>query len=196
MIRQIDFSPLAEFVDRTGIVRPIYGCSLLGRFEFVDRQEQITQMLDGAASDQTWQQMYIDSKPFANAVNRCLALNGIDPDWLTPTSLEQLLFVRTGDDGEWQAGWLTELNTRESKAVSASSDSIESTLPNLLAVLSLNCDSLTEAIELASGVPANLLLDVMDARVELSKTPEQKNADEQAANMASLKNDYASLIGK
>lgn len=188
----IDFPPLAEFVDRAGIVRSIYGCTLLGRFEFIDRQTQIKAILDSSPDSTTWQELYISNTQFRVFVDRCLALNGIDPDWLTPETIEQLLFARL--DGEtWKAGWLTELNTRESKSVS-SGQLIEATLPNMLAYVSLACESMSEAIELATGMPGNLLIDTIEARNELLKTPEQKANDDKARNLASLKNDYSSLI--
>lgn len=188
----IDFPPLAEFTDRSGIARAIYGCTLLGRFEFIDRQTQIKDILDSSPDSTTWQELYISNIQFRVSVDRCLTLNGIDPDWLTPETIEQLLFARL--EGEtWKAGWLTELNTRERKAVS-SGQSIESTLPNMLAYVSLACESLTEAIELATSMPGSLLLDTIEARNEMLKTPEQKADDEKSRNLASLKNDYSSLI--
>ena len=193
MTKWLDFPPLAEFTDRSGATRSIYGCSLIGRFEFIDRQEQIKHILDTAADDRSWQQLYLENPQFSNAVDRCLALNGIDVDWLTPEIMEQLLFARYGDD-EWKAGWLTELNQRESKSTQGAT--IESTLPNLLALVSLNCESLKEAIDLATNMPGNLLLDTIEARGELTKTPEQKADDEKTRNIAALRSDYDSLTGK
>lgn len=190
MIKWIDFAPLAEFVDRSGVTRSIYGCSLIGRFEFADRQEQLKAMLDAAIEGETWQDLYLNNRSFSNAVDRCLQLNGIDPDWLTPETIEQLLFARF-EDGEWKSGWLSELNSRESKP--STGEGIESTLPNLLALVSLSCDSLNEAIELASSMPGNLLLDTIEARSELMKSPEQRAEDVKAANMEELRRDYSSL---
>jgi hypothetical protein len=191
MAKWLNFPPLAEFIDRSGIVRSIYGCSLMGRFEFIDRQESIKAILDSAADDETWQQLYLSNTQFRTSVDRCLTLNGLDPDWLTPEQIEQLLFARL--DGEtWKSGWLTELNARESKP--SGGETIKSTLPNLLAYVSLACESLTEAIDLATNMPGNLLLDTIEARGEMLKTPEQKSADEQARNMAVLKADYSKLI--
>jgi hypothetical protein len=84
------------------------------------------------------------------------------------------------------------LNTRESKA--SGGESIEATLPNLLAYVSLSCDSLTEAIELATKMPGNLLLDTIDARAQMLKSPEQKAEDVKAANLAELRRDYSELV--
>jgi hypothetical protein len=163
----------------------------MGRFEFIDRQESIKAILDSAAEDETWQQLYLSNTQFRTSVDRCLALNGLDPDWLTPEQIEQLLFARL--DGEtWKAGWLTELNARESKP--SSGETIESTLPNLLAYVSLACESLTEAIDLATSMPGSLLLDTIEARGEMLKTPEQKAEDERVRNMAALKADYSKLV--
>lgn len=192
MVKWLDFAPLAEFVDRSGVTRSICGCSLIGRFEFVDRIEQLKAMLDAAIEGETWQDLYLNNRAFANAVDRSLELNGIDVDWLTPESIEQLLFARF-QEGEWKSGWLTELNTRVSKP--STGEGIESTLPNLLALVSLNCDSLSEAINLASGMPGNLLLDTIEARGELTKSPEQKAEDVKAANMAALRKDYPGFCG-
>lgn len=192
-MRWINFAPLAEFVDRSGVTRSIYGCSLIGRFEFIDRQEQLKAMLDAAIEGETWQDLYLNNRSFSNAVDRCLTLNGIDPDWVTPESIEQLLFARF-EDGEWKSGWLGELNARESKQ--SAGEGIESTLPNLLALVSLSCDSLNEAIELASNMPGNLLLDTIEARSELLKSPEQKAEDDKARNMAALKAEYGNLVNR
>lgn len=190
MPKWIDFSPLAEFVDRSGVTRSIHGCSLIGRFEFADRQEQLKAMLDGAIEGETWQDLYLNNRAFANAVDRSLQLNGIDPDWLTPETIEQLLFARF-EDREWKSGWLSELNARVSKL--STGEGIESTLPNLLALVSLSCDSLSEAIDLAANMPGNLLLDTIEARGELMKSPEQRAEDVKAANMEGLRRDYSSL---
>lgn len=190
-MKWLNFPPLAEFIDRSGIVRSIYGCSLIGRFEMIDRQTQIKDILDSSPDSTSWQELYISNTQFRTSIDRCLTLNGLEPDWLTPEMIEQMLFVRLDGDA-WKAGWLTELNARESKAVS-SGDSIESTLPNMLAYVSLACESLSEAIELASNIPGNLLLDTIESRGEMMKTPEQKAEDEQSRNMAALKNDYSTL---
>jgi hypothetical protein len=191
MTKWLNFTPLAEFTDRSGIVRSICGCSLVGRFEFIDRQESIKAILDSVSDDETWQQLYLSNTQFRTSVDRCLLLNGLDPDWLTPEQIEQLLFARLDDD-IWKSGWLTELNARESKP--SSGETIESTLPNLLAYVSLACESLSEAIDLATNMPGNLLLDTIEARCEMLKTPDQKAADEQSRNMAALKADYSKLV--
>jgi hypothetical protein len=190
MTKWLNFPPLAELIDRSGIVRSIYGCSLIGRFEFIDRQTEIKAILDSVADDETWQQLYLSNTQFRTSIDQCLTLNGLDPDWLTPDQIEQLLFARLDGD-TWKAGWLTELNNRESKATGG--ESIEATLPNMLAYVSLACESLIEAIELATNMPGNLLLDTIEARGEMLKTPEQKAEDEQARNMAALKADYSKL---
>ena len=189
-MKWIDFAPLAEFVDRSGVTRSIYGCSLLGRFEFIDRLEQLKSLMDAATDDETWQVLHLNNRSFATAVDRCLQLNGIDPDWVTPEMIEQFLFARF-EDGVWKSGWLVELNARESKP--ANGEGIESTLPNLLALVSLNCDSLSEAIDLAGNMPGNLLLDTIEARGELMKSPEQRAEDVKAANMDALRRDYSGL---
>ncbi len=191
MVEWLNFPPLAEIVDRAGMVRSIYGCSLLGRFEFIDRQEQIKAILDSTSDESTWQELYISNTQFRTSIDRCLMLNGLDPDWLTPQHIEQLLFARLDGD-TWKAGWLTELNTRKSKATGG--ESIEATLPNMLAYVSLACESLTEAIELANNMPGSLLLDTIEARGEMLKTPEQKAEDERVRNMAALRGDYANLL--
>ena len=193
-MRWIDFAPLAEFVDRSGVTRSIYGCSLLGRFEFIDRQEQLKSLMDAATDDQTWQVLCLNNRSFATAVDRCLQLNGIDPDWVTPEMIEQFLFARF-EDGVWKSGWLVEINTRSSASLTdqGKGEGIESTLPNLLALVSLSCDSLSEAIDLAGNMPGNLLLDTIEARGELMKSPEQRAEDVKAANMDALRRDYSGL---
>ena len=181
----INFPPLAEFPDRHGIVRSIYGCSLIGKFEFIDRQQQIVAIIDEAEDTETWQNLYMHNPQFQRAVDRSLELNGINPEWLTPQHIQELLFARQDEAGNWVNGWLIELNTRE--GTPSKGEAIETTLPNLLALVALSCDSLEQAIELASAVPGNLLLDTIEAKANLTRSPEQKAEDEKAKNLKSLK---------
>jgi hypothetical protein len=176
----IDFASLAEFVDRSGVTRSIYGCSLVGRFEFAERIQQLQSILDEYPVSRL-EELYEGNRQFHFAVDRVLSLNGIDPDWVTLPMVEQLLFVRAGGD----SGWLVELNTRLTPGASAGGDA--ATLSDVLAALSLNCESLSEAIDLATKMPANLLLDTIEAKGQLLKTPEQKEEDLKRVRLAELR---------
>jgi hypothetical protein len=163
----IDFPPIAEFEDRHGIVRAIRGTTILGRFEFADRMADIQSILDRSAPSLSWEDVYRNSARLQHAIDKALECWGIHPDWLTPSQIEQLLFFR-GDD----PGWLIELSKPKTTAVPADEDE-EHTLADALAAISTHCQSLTEAIDLASRVPADLLLDTLAAKVQ-STTPETK----------------------
>jgi hypothetical protein len=176
----IDFAPLAEFVDRSGATRSIYGCSLIGRFEFADRLQQLQSILD-EHPDSTLDRLYQEHRQFRQAIDRVLMLNGIDPEWVTMPMIEQLLFV----DSDGGDGCLVGLNAPPSP--SDGGDGGAATLPDLLAALSLNCESLSEAIDLATKMPANLLLDTIESKRRLLKTPEQKEEETKRERLKELR---------
>lgn len=187
-MRWLELGILAEFVDRLGVVRRTAGCSIVGRFEFADRLEQLQALMEGLPSERSWVAEYAAAGQFTHLVDRLLALNGLEPDWLTSDMVSALIFGRV-EDGELQPGWLVTLNNppRERKP-----EGKAATLAEIIAGLSEN---LTEAFDLAAEVPAHLTIDVIDARNEMLKSPEEKAEVVKREQMANLRRDYASLMG-
>jgi hypothetical protein len=174
-MRWIDFAPIAEFEDRHGIVRAVRGTTIFGRFEFADRMADIQSILDRSAPSLSWEDVYRDSARLQHSIAKALACWGIDPDWLTPSQIEQLLFYR-GDE----PGWLIELS--QPKTPMPASEDEEHTLADAIAAISTHCQSLTEAIDLASNVPADLLLDTLAAKAQ-STAPETKQERKAKAHL-------------
>jgi hypothetical protein len=164
----IDFKPLAEFTDRLGHVRPIAGCSVLGRLEFWERVERLYDLMKEAERDDHWQQLYHSSKEFRHTIHTCLTLNGIDPDWLTFDQLQALLFHRVDEEsGELRPGWLMELNTPPTEEPTGKAGD-PLTAEELVAALAATAGSLKDALELAQHVrPADFLLGIAQAQAEL-----------------------------
>jgi hypothetical protein len=170
----IDFPPVAEFMDRSGVVRRIYGPTLMGRFEFVDRLNELQEILGSLDGELGWMEVYQQEGRLKNVIDRALALWGVKAKWLAPSQIEQLLFCR-GD----QPGWLTELmNPAGSAPLTGQQDTEAKTMAQAIAQVASICGSLTEAIELAGTVPGALLVDVITASADKkdsasgSRTPE------------------------
>ncbi len=166
----IDFPPLAEFIDRHGIVREIRGTTIVGRFEFADRMADIQSILDASPPSLAWEVVYRDSPRLQRAIAKALACWGIDSDWLVPSQIEQLLFFR----GE-APGWLIELSKPTQPIPTGNSD--DGNLAEAIAAISTHCQSLMEAIDLANNVPADLLLDTLAAKVRV-QSPATKQVQE------------------
>ena len=185
-MRWIDFQPLAEFPDRNNVVRPIYGTTIMGRFEFADRMGDIEQMVSEADESLTWESLYISQPRFRHSIDKALGCWGIDPEWLTPQHIEQLLFMR-GDE----CGWLVEL----AKGKGERGKGKEQTLADTLATISTHYQSLQEVLELANNVPADLLVEVLNSKVGIqsqdnSQNPQQKQKEQY------LKNNFDELMAR
>lgn len=175
-MRWIEFPPLAEFEDCRGEVRPIRGCSLVGRFEFHDRSAEIWQRLATAEPGEHWQQLYVRDRRLQYLIKRCLELNGIDPEWVTLSQVESLLISRETEQG-METGWLLTLNAPKTVPTGQAGDRQAPTLEEILAALSLSVDSVPDALELADSVPGNVLMEISTARANLQKTPEKKQKE-------------------
>jgi hypothetical protein len=177
-MRWIDFPPVAEFIDRSGVVRRIYGPTLMGRFEFTDRLAELQEILASLDGELGWGEVYQQEGRLKNAIDRALVLWGIKAKWLAPSQIEQLLFCR----GE-QPGWLTELMNPTSSAPAAAQGAEAKTMAEAIAQIALICGSLTEAIELSGTLPGALLVDIVTASagsgaVASSKNPEAVRKEE------------------
>lgn len=153
-----------------GNIYAFSGCSLAGKFEFDRRLIELQEHLSGLEVDDPMARLYQRDKRFRWLVDRTLKLNGVEPHWVNWQMVEQLLFYREVD-GQWQQGWLIEINQLE-----GSGEGEPTTLPELVALAATATGSLTEALTLVESVPASTLLDVLTAQAEQAKTPEQKDA--------------------
>jgi hypothetical protein len=179
-MRWIDFPPVAEFIDRSGVVRRIYGPTLIGRFEFVDRLNELQEILSSLDGELGWMEVYQQEGRLKNVIDRALALWGVKAKWLALSQIEQLLFCR-GD----QLGWLAELmNPAGSAPLTDQQDTETRTMAEAIAQIALICGSLTEAIELAGTVPGTLLVDIITASADKKdsasggRTPEAEKKED------------------
>ncbi len=179
-MRWLELGTLAEFADRSGIIRQTGGCSLIGRFEFGQRLEQLQGLLEDLPPERAWADEYQRDGRFKHVIDRLLELNSLKTEWLTLDMVSALLFGRVDTEGNILPGWLIELNQGSGKAGGK-----PATLAQSIAGLS---ESLIEALELAEGVPAHLLIDIADARCEANKTPEEKAEIKKQRIFEELKN--------
>lgn len=158
-----EFKPVAEFEDRLGVVRSISPCSLLGREEFKERLLQIQDRL--SASTGAWQDTYDRDRYLQFLIQRCLTLNGIDPDWVNLPLVEKLLF----NDGD-RPGWLVQVNLNgtidqsEPQEATGKKSGEPMTAIELIGLLAHSEGSVGKAIELAQSVPADLLVEAIDQK--------------------------------
>jgi hypothetical protein len=184
----LDFPALAEFSDRWGIVRPIYGMTVFGRFEFADRMTDLQTILDESPEDRSWAQLYVDDLRFRNLIAKALGCWGIDIEWLALSQIEQLLFAR----GE-ECGWLIEL----SKPKESSPEGKEAgTLAETITIISSHCQSLTEALELANTVPSDLLVDITRAKAVNQTDAEQSKNPQQSEQERNVRANYKEIMSR
>lgn len=166
-MKWIEFAPVAEFEDRSGIVRAVSGCSISGRFEFFDRLKQIESLLQTAEAGESWQELYDRDKRFRHCIDRALLLNGVDPDWVSLDMVEQFLFHRLDEaTQEYKAGWLVELN--QSKQ-SSQPKAAPLSLTDIIAALSIQA-GIADAIATVTQLPADLAGGVLEERDRLMDT--------------------------
>jgi hypothetical protein len=154
-----------EFIDRTGTIRTIYGCSTIGIFEFHDRLSQIETLLTTAPDTQTWQELYLSDAYFAHCIKQSLILNGIDPDWVSLDQVHRLLFPHETSQG-WEEGLLISVNA---SAPRTSKLEKSATLGEVIGAIATHT-TLDKALELAETVPAKQLQVIMKAKIESEKT--------------------------
>ncbi len=173
MMKWLNIPAKAEFEDRSGVVRTIYGCSILGRLEFVERLQIIKDEINNAKGGQTWDKVYLRSVRLRDAIDKALACWGIDPAWLSPAHIEALLLFRQTEGGEYTEGYLVELfngDNRESGGDNPQGGGDNpQTVEEAIAILATHCQSLTEAIDLAGTLPAEMLGEILKAKSDLVK---------------------------
>jgi hypothetical protein len=182
-MRWLDLGILAEIVDRSGIVRQTAGCSIVGRQEFGQRIQRLNEIILANAENQTnWDGIYASNPEFAHNINQVLRLNSLDPDWFTPNQIEKLLFSSLDDDGQIQAGWLVRLNSPPRP-----DDEPTGEPQSLAEVIACLGEDLEQAIAAATELPAQIAIEINQARVEMAKTPEEKEAATKAKKLKELK---------
>lgn len=164
-MKWLDFPPIAEFPDRHGVIRSIRGCTVFGQFEFADRFAAIQEILDDADPLVPWTEIYRQSSRFRHSIEGALSCWGIDPDWLSESQIEQMLFRREGD----KQGWLLELAMANAR--STPNPSQEGRLEQAIAAIATHCNGVMEALDLADKVPAQMLTGILKARTTASDNP-------------------------
>jgi hypothetical protein len=186
-MRWLDFPPIAEFEDRHGTVRAVRGCTVLGRFEFVDRLGDLGAIIDTYPLDMPWGEVYQNDSRFRHAIDRALGCWGINVEWLTISQIEQLLFSRDGE-----RGWLIEL-ADPTPSHEGSSEGPGMGLAETIAAIATHCESLSEAMQLSSCVPADLLTDILKAKGKATESPGEIDRREK---MAYLRDNFNNLMAK
>ena len=154
----IDFDIL-EFTDRLDIIRSTAGCSLKGKIEFDARIKKLASILQNNP-DATIEQLYLENKEFAHHCDRCLNLNGIDPDWVNAGILTALLFVN-----ERSPGLLVQLNRRQmADGRWQKGGEKEAKYSDLLAGIYAHTQDLEQAMRLAEERPWKEVMEVLTKR--------------------------------
>ena len=161
---------ILEFSDRFEVIRSTSGCTIRGKIEFDARIKLLGQIINRVGESdplKPFGQIYLEDREFAHHCDRCLELNGIDPEWLTESHIYALLFKHgTG------LGMLVTLNAINNQGVEPkaknndahvvpeqSSGSIKdarlkaNVYHQMLAGLYKLTDSPTEALDLATNYP-------------------------------------------
>lgn len=168
-----------EFVDRLGVTQAIFGCSTVGIFRFQKLIQQIHHtLLNSPEDDLTWQFFYLSDRHFQHAISECLTLNGIDPDTVTLVMVNLLLF---------DPGHLIAINTPPESAKRSQAE--PATLGEVIGAIATGTESIQEAIELASTVPAQQLQLILGGKNKAIRmqTEEGKKAEDAKKNKAKAK---------
>lgn len=154
-----------DFKDRLGNFHTIGGCSILGKKEFDDRLRLLQNHLAQAEGSLTIGQLYEQDEYFRYNCDRCLTLNGIEPDWLTEAMLIGMLFLHQG-----KPGLLIQLNTPNMQSVAQPGEK-GATPEDLVAALWSHTQDLEKALAIASSnaYPAKQVAGVMESRAKLAE---------------------------
>lgn len=167
------------FEDATGKIRSFPGCSLGGLVAFRRRYDELQETIV-AHSDQTLALVYLTDARVRWLCDECLKLNGIKPKWVSGLMLQELLFNYQTESGDWAGcGRLIEINQIQQKKSSAQAEEKELTIPDAIAMVSLiTKGDIAQATTLVQQMPAQELIDLIDAIVEMNKSPEERHEDE------------------
>jgi len=163
-----------------GNVRSFSGCSLGGLIEFHSRYDELQSTI-AKYENLTITEAYISDSRVRWLCDRCLELNGISSHWVSPLMLQQLLFPHEdAGGGIVDSGMLIELNQLRKKdsGGTANQDDKPLTIAQAIAQTALiTNDNIEQAIALVNQMPAQQLIDLMEATAEIRKSPEDKRKD-------------------
>jgi hypothetical protein len=167
------------FEDATGKIRSFPGCSLGGLVAFRRRYDELQEAIV-AHLDQSLALVYLTDNRVRWLCDECLKLNGIKPKWVSGLMLQELIFNYQLESGEWAGcGRLLEINQIQQKKSSGNSEEKELTIPDAIAMVSLiTKGDIVQATTLVQQMPAQNLIDLIEAIVDLNKTPEERHEDE------------------
>ncbi|MEO1208297.1 MAG: hypothetical protein AAFX78_02025 [Cyanobacteria bacterium J06638_20] len=181
----LTFPEKGRFVDRWGITRPVYGCSLLGRDAFWEGIAELAGRLAETEAPDTFQQRYDWDRQIKYLVEHLLKLNGIDPDWVTLDQAEQLL-IRSTNGAE---GWLLSVNRPKGSPAKGKKAQEPVSTTEIIASLSLHTGSVDSAIRLADEAPADFIVSILEARAELTAPPKERRRRQVRKHKAELLED-------
>jgi hypothetical protein len=183
-MRWLELGVLAEIVDRSGIVRKTAGCSIVGRRQFGARMQRLSEIIaEYAEIHRPWYDLYSDNAEMRHTVDEILRLNDLQAEWFTHRQLEALLFNSKASDGEDQAGWLVVINSEVLNSA-PEQDSDPQSLEECIACLS---SDISEALLIATELPAQVAFSINKAQGENNRSPEEKEVAEKAERLAELK---------
>ncbi|WP_016949758.1 hypothetical protein [Anabaena sp. PCC 7108] len=160
-IAHVEFDCI-EFQDIAGEYRLIHGCSLKNRDELRSRLSLLQKFLNNSPEQETVRSLYDQNKYFQHLCHQCLALSGISLEWIDFGMMLQMLFpYKTGE--KYRQGILVELNfSAQSDVKSQKGANYE----EILAALWSHTGDLQKALEFAGTLPADQLLNIMQARAK------------------------------
>lgn len=167
------------FEDATGKIRSFPGCSLGGLVAFRRRYDELQEAIVPHL-EQPLSLAYLIDVRVRWLCDECLKLNGIKPKWVSGLMLQELIFNYQTESGDWAGcGRLIEINQIQQKKSSAQSEEKELTIPDAIAMVSLiTKGDIAQATTLVQQMPAQELIDLIDAIVEMNKSPEERHEDE------------------
>lgn len=164
-----------EFQAVDGVIREFYGCSLIGVLEFEERLKELEQVLSDRGDEVSVEELWRRDRRVRHLITKLLQLNGIDPSWVNWQMVSELLFGRIVD-GRPVEGYLITLNRPHKPQRPATGEGIGGKA-GLIALIASYCGSIQQAYTLASTIPARELFQVLEAKNEQAKTPEQKEKE-------------------
>jgi hypothetical protein len=170
-----------EFEDLKGNFRLIRGCPLSQRQELASRLNQVHERLQQSNEGETLAEAYDRDKYLGHLFQKCLELCGVSLDWLDINMMSQFL-LPFEENGEMREGLLVQINFPKGKRKSDSKTSVA--YEELLAALWSHTQDLQKALELAESIPAEQLMDILEAR-----SSQIKNSDPQEREKA-MKRDW------
>lgn len=165
-----------QYRDRYGQYRVAGGVTPQGYHVFWDRVQRLNKLVDEAPDGVTIHQLFVTSAAFGYEADQCLELSGIAPDCV---SLEQrcwLFFPRQDDEGNLHEAPLHPLNSlpEPSRPATGQGEPLTDRV-KFLAAIAAQCDSVSDAYDVATSTPAREVLAVMEERAYQSLDTQAKH---------------------